>query len=117
MNHSQTKRQPVSVSPAPEPQQPETPAPTAQPDLLRVHLYDLTEEERSTITPSIVAMIATEITGLSAWDLQAVARFIDLVKRDRGIETPVEAFITDLVSDHYCGPDGITPRSGLAPRA
>jgi hypothetical protein len=97
------------LSLAQQPQQPETPASTAsQTNLLRVRIHDREKEERDRIASSIAAMIVKEIADLSALNLQAVARFIDLVKHDQGTITPAESLIADLVNDHY-ERDGITP--------
>jgi hypothetical protein len=76
--------------------------------MLRAKAHGLTDEEEVALSASLAAMIHKGIAQMRPFQLQEVAQFIDLVLHDQGCTTPAEAFITDLVSDHYAY-GGITP--------
>jgi hypothetical protein len=89
-------------------------AETAKPlDPLRDSLYRAKPAEEAAIRSILLGDIMESLTGMSASEVQSVARFIDIVNRDRGYITPAEDFITGLVDYHYSGFGGLTPAEAL----
>jgi hypothetical protein len=88
------------------------PAVLSQVDPLRVDgIYELEKtqpEEAAALRAQLLEQITALPPEMSTSDVQQVAQFMDLCNNNRGCVTPVENFLTELVSEHYlCG--GLTP--------
>jgi hypothetical protein len=88
------------------------PAPLSQVDPLRVdsicELERTQPEEAAALRAQLLEQITAFLPKMSTSDVQNVAQFMDLCNNNRGCVTPVENFLTELVSEHYlCG--GLTP--------
>lgn len=114
-----TQTKPATPAAAPVPATP-PPAPEAAPvlDPLRgvQNFYDLEEKqpkEAKALRAQLLGQIMQSLPKMATARVQEVAQFMDLCNNDRGCVTPVESFITDLVSNHYLY-GGLTPDGVMA---
>jgi hypothetical protein len=78
-------------------------------ELLRVETYrHRSEAEEHALQIELSDLIGDTICDMPSGCLQEVARFIDIVKHNRGCATPAEQFITKMVALHYAN-GGLTP--------
>jgi hypothetical protein len=105
MQKRQPKRKPAAPpKPKTEPEPQSLPA-----DLLRAMVHRFDPKQAESARAALLAMILGSIAEMSALRLQDVARAVDIIEHDRGCSTPVESFITNLLSDHYVF--GLTPEA------
>ena len=76
-------------------------------DLLRTTVYDLNLERTELVRTALLAAILESTVAASACQLQQIAQFVEITKRDSGCTTPAEDFITSLVADYFR--EGLTP--------
>jgi hypothetical protein len=101
---------PVSAAPPPEA------APALDPLRGVQNFHDLEEKqpkEAKALRAQLLGQIMQSLPKMDTARVQEVAQFMDLCNNDRGCVTPVESFITDLVSDHYLY-GGLTPEGVMA---
>src|ERR1039457_21860 len=113
MKNAQTKQTTPTPPAAPVPAT-QPPAPAVAPlDPLRgvQNFYDLEKKrpkEAKALRAQLLDQIMQSLPKMDTAQVQEVAQFLDLCANDRGCVTPAEAFITELVSDHYLY-GGLTP--------
>jgi hypothetical protein len=103
---------PVPATPPPAPEA----APVLDPLRGVQNFYDLEEKqpkEAKALRAQLLGQIMQSLPKMDTARVQEVAQFMDLCNNDRGCVTPVESFITDLVSDHYLY-GGLTPEGVMA---
>src|SRR5689334_3334386 len=64
------------------------------------------------LSAELKAYICRGVAGLDLYDLQNVARFVDIVQNESGCNTPAESFIMKLVGYHYGR--GLSPEKAVA---
>jgi hypothetical protein len=115
MKKTPTKTETPAAAPASAAPPPEA-APVLDPLRGVQNFYDLEKKqpkEAKALRAQLLEQIMQSLPKMDTALVQEVAQFMDLCNNDRGCVTPVESFITDLVSDHYLY-GGLTPDGVMA---